>query len=367
MNISAKITGIEYKIFLVNELEIIDLQTFDINTCPSSCVVSSGNSRFALSKWVTPKRTRTYPYERVYNTLSASKKITIISVVKDEGAGGYRDFIKWDTVSLMSLLDVYVILAYYSTADKHKKKSNKLTNQKYDNDFIISKINEIENYHSSALHWNLKEISDNLPNLIEQVSKNYTCISEKLSVKLHALDGLISFKTKILSEANAFMEFSREKAENAQSREIQRTQPKEFLKTLTEAKITITNYLGGKYFFTVDEVLIYDKNIQLIESKNSKSTKLPAVSDVKDGLLKMILYSNLKEIWVEGSLFTCTPKLHLTSSKLIGSVNSSENSERIYDFCAINLLSKKQNIFISQLFAEAKHNNFIVIISNSKL
>jgi hypothetical protein len=213
----------------------------------------------------------------------------------------------------------------------------------------------------------LKEISDNLPNLIEQVSKNYTRISEKLSVKLHALDGLISFKTKILSEANAFMEFSRQKAEDAQSREIQTTQPKEFLKTLTKAKITITNYLGGKYFFTVDEVLIYDKNIQLIESKHSKSAKLPAVSDVKDGLLKMILYSNLKEIWVEDSLFTCTPKLHLTSSKLIGSVNSSENSERIYDFCAINLLSKKQNIFISQLFAEAKHNNFIVIISNSKL
>jgi hypothetical protein len=50
------------------------------------------------------------------------------------------------------------------------------------------------------------------------------------------------------------------------------TQPKESLATLTKAKITITNYLGGQYFFTVDEVSI-DKNIvHLIEGKHSKDS-----------------------------------------------------------------------------------------------
>jgi len=33
---------------------------------------------FGVSKWVSPKRTRSYPYERVYNTLSlGTKKVTI--------------------------------------------------------------------------------------------------------------------------------------------------------------------------------------------------------------------------------------------------------------------------------------------------
>ncbi|MEM4247619.1 MAG: hypothetical protein QXF14_04885, partial [Candidatus Woesearchaeota archaeon] len=64
-----------------------------------------------ISKGVWPKRARSYPYERVYNTLNISKKITVIPIVKNEGAAGDSDFIQWDTVSLMSLLDVYVIFA----------------------------------------------------------------------------------------------------------------------------------------------------------------------------------------------------------------------------------------------------------------
>ncbi len=62
----------------------------------------------------------------MFNTLNVSKKITVIPIVKDEGASGDRDFIQWDTVSLMSLLDVFVIFAYYDKADK---KDRKITNQ----------------------------------------------------------------------------------------------------------------------------------------------------------------------------------------------------------------------------------------------
>ena len=63
---------------------------------------------------------------REYNTLSNGKKITVIPVVKDEGFDGDRDFIQWDTISLMSLLDVYVILAYYSVAEKARNIQIKL-------------------------------------------------------------------------------------------------------------------------------------------------------------------------------------------------------------------------------------------------
>ncbi len=65
----------------------------------------------------------------------------MIPIVKDEGANGDRDFIQWDTVSLMSLLDVFVIFAYY---DKAEKKGQKITNQQFDNEYVLSKIREIE-------------------------------------------------------------------------------------------------------------------------------------------------------------------------------------------------------------------------------
>ena len=69
------------------------------------------DNEFAVSWWVSPKRTRSYPYARVYDTLGFSgKKATIIPIIKDEGKDGDRDFLQWDTISLMSLLGVYVIV-----------------------------------------------------------------------------------------------------------------------------------------------------------------------------------------------------------------------------------------------------------------
>lgn len=75
----------------------------------------------AISRWVSPKRTRSYPYVRVYETLRFKNRLTIIPLVKDEGIGGDRDFLQWDTVSLMSLLGIYVIIAYYNSAEPHTR------------------------------------------------------------------------------------------------------------------------------------------------------------------------------------------------------------------------------------------------------
>ena len=118
MNIIGKITGIKYKVLLSEDLKEVAIKDFDINETPSCCLVTNNKNTFAISKWVSPKRSRSYPFERVFNTLSISKKITVIPIIKDEGAKGDRDFIQWDTISLMSLLDVFVIFAYYSKAEK---------------------------------------------------------------------------------------------------------------------------------------------------------------------------------------------------------------------------------------------------------
>lgn len=363
MNINGKITGIKYKVILSDDLKDIDIKKFDINDAPSACLLKDNKHTFAISKWVSPKRTRSYPLERVFNTLHISKKITVIPVVKDEGEKGDRDFIQWDTVSLMSLLDVFVIFAFYEKADKA---DNKITNQKFNNKYVISKIKEIEQYHSSALHWNLNELNTNLHSIIDKVKTSYSNIEKFTGVKLHNPNGLDNFKEKIGKDVSLFMAFSRDKAEKAQSREYVTQQPKESLSTLTKAKITITNYLGGQYFLTVDEILLSQNKVSLIEGKHSTNALLPSKGDIKDGLLKMILYCNLSDVSANGKKIKSEAILSLTSTKLKGSITSLSTKKEISTFFEDNNFSTLQISLVETIFAEAKQNKFIIKIQFSK-
>lgn len=365
MQIIAKITGIEYKIKLVNNLKVFDFKDFEINSLPASCIVKNDSFSFGLSKWISPKRTRSYPYERVYNTLVSSKRITVIPIIKDEGKTGDRDFIQWDTISLMSLLDVFVIFTYYHKAEKHPTRENKITNQKFDNELIKNKINEIKNYHSSALHWNLKETEKTFPKLIQKAKSAYHKIGKQLSVEFHSEQGIDRFANQFIDGVKNFMDTSRQKAKEAQNREMQTIQPKEALTTLTKATITIENYLGGKYYFTTDEIKIEKDNVFLIEGKHSRNTLLPSKGDIKDGLLKMILYTNLKEIYINKQEYQPVPVLKLTSTKLGSRISSADSFDKTKNFISENYFSNNQKELIGNLFDEANENNFLVIIEKA--
>ncbi len=360
MEIKAQIIdGIKYQTFLKCNLNEVFLEEFNINAAKSSCLITFEQNRFAISKWVSPKRTRSYPYERIYNTFLGSKRISVIPIVKDEGAAGDRDYLQWDTISLMSLLDVYVILAYYKTAEKHRTRTGKITNQKFNNDFVLTKIKKISNYHSSALHWNLKELKT-IGQVLKKVKESYQNIAEQTQVKFHNVNGLDIFSALVAENLSTFMESSRLKAQAAQIREFQTVQPKEILSTSTKAKITITNYLGGKYFFTVDEILVSGKTLHLIESKHSKSSKLPSVGDIKDGLLKMMLYTNLENVTINDNSFISLPILRLTSEKIIGEIYSNSVEAEQKQFFQTNNFNHRQTELVQNLFAEAKENNFTV-------
>lgn len=162
------------------------------------------------------------------------------------------------------------------------------------------------------------------------------------------------------------MAFSRGKAERAQSREFVTMQPKESLTTLSKAKVTIANYLGGQYFLTVDEVLLTEDKILLIEGKHSKTAILPSKGDIKDGLLKMILYCNLSEVTVDGKPLKSEAVLSLTSSKLKGAVDNSSSEKEISDFVMENNISASQKTLIETVIAEARENKFIVRIQFSR-
>jgi hypothetical protein len=64
MDIIAKITGIKYKIYVKEKLKKFSLLNFDINKLPSSFILEDENISFAMSKWVSPKRTHSKYFQR---------------------------------------------------------------------------------------------------------------------------------------------------------------------------------------------------------------------------------------------------------------------------------------------------------------
>src|SRR3989344_1844420 len=345
MDILAKIKGIKYNPLLCRDLEVFDYKNLEraLASCASFILNINKENKVAISWWVSAKRTRSYPYARVYDTLGfAGKKITIIPVVKDEGKEGDRDFLQWDTVSLMSLLGVNVIVAYYSDAERSTRYRHKITNQRFDIDYIKEQIKNILSYQSDALHWNLAHI-DKVGQIGEKALGVYAKISKKLKVKMHSRQTAEKRITELLKGKDEFMKLSRMLAEKAQRRERLTIQPKENLSG-TKAIITIQNYLGGYYYFTSDEAEIKGNNVFLIEGKHTKNNSLPSLEDIKDGLLKMILFTNLEDVKVDNKDYNSKSVLKLSVE---------------YGFKNSNL-NKIQKESLSLLNKEAEQNGFEV-------
>lgn len=263
-----------------------------------------------------------------------------------------------EIISLMSLLNIYVIIGFYDEAEKHATRKDKITNQKFNNNHIALKLEKLSNYHQSALHWNLKEL--NSIDYIANIAKNaYENISKTLNIQLHNVANINKFITKIIQDRESFMRFSRTKAKQAQNREVLTIQPKEHIGIGTKTKITIENYLGGQYFFTIDDVLLKNGILYLCESKHSKDSLLPSSDDIKDGLLKLMLYNNLDSI--DGyKNFKVVLRLtsHCLQSRII------LPSEHIESFLNKNNFSNTQKTILRNINNESKINNFEIWINH---
>ena len=315
MDIFGQIQSIKYKHTFApknfTEYNLLNLrEALDKNT---NFLLNIDNiNKFAVSWWVSAKRTRSYPYARVYNTLAyAGKRVTIIPVYKDEGKDGDRDFLQWDTISLMNLLGVNVIIAYYETASKNIKFKNKITNQRFNTDYISFEIKRLISYQSDPLHWNLEQI-DNIINLNQKAVEAYKKISKETGVIMHSEEKLHEKISFLKKNKEYFMLNSRKLASEAQKREKITTQPKENINSGEKAIVTISNYLGGHYYFTADEARIENDILYIVEAKHSSSLSIPSGADIKEGLFKMILFSNLKKAEVQGKEYKVIPVLKLT-------------------------------------------------------
>lgn len=351
MDVLAKITGIKYTPFLCRMLKTYDISDLaNALSKDGSFLLNIGqNQQIAFSWWVSAKRTRSYPYARVYDTLGFSgKKTTIIPIVKDEGKEGDRDFLQWDTISLMSLLGVYTIISYYSNAERSSRYKHKITNQIFDITHLKGEIDNLLAYQSDALHWNLSQI-ENVGYVGEKAINSYERISKVLGVEMHSQETARKRINELLKGMENFMMLSRDLAKKAQNRESITVQPKEKLSGV-KATLTIKNYLGGYYFFTCDEVDIEKNTIYLIEGKHSKQSFIPSLEDIKDGLVKMIIFTNLKEVKIGDLEYSPIPVLKLTSDMKFSR----------------DTLRKPQIDYLRGLKREAK-NNFRVVINDRDL
>src|SRR3990172_6308981 len=181
MTIRACIENVRYTPTMCAELPTHDLANFLSGEAfrRGTFHLDYKGRRLTLSHWVSPKRTRSYPYARVYDSMDALFPVTVIPVWKDEGKDGDSDFLQWDTVSLMSLLNVYVVLGYYADAERSPRYANKITAFRFDTEHLKERFDELLAYKSSALHWNLHELQAQLPQVWERAVEAYRDISKR--------------------------------------------------------------------------------------------------------------------------------------------------------------------------------------------
>jgi len=384
------ISGISYSPQLKDKtkLTIYNFDNFDSNECASSGIIKiDENNRLYYTKWVTPKRTRSYPFERLYNVFDTNSKIiTIIPIIKDEGGdSANNDRINAITYSWMNLLNIYIILAYYESAEKlpiekrkvaanikkgkKLKKTEYVTNQKFNNEYIKEKIREIATFKTSALHWNTKHFQEDFEIIWKKSVECYKKISIEENVKMHSFDNhlkrLNKFKVNNKFNIDKFKEVMNRRSKEAQHREALTTHDLENLGKGVNGKFYITNYLGGIYYLTCDEVLIENSEFIIQESKNTSRGKFPGISDIKDGLFKLILFSNLEYLKYKNNKVNFKTRLKLTGN-INGELNLPADSNNISAFVNLNKLKNSISKIIFDLNKEALNNNINVhIIGNT--
>lgn len=368
MHASGFVKDVRYKAHLTTPLVVYDLKDFDINAAKPFGLIDDNGMQVAFSKWVSPKRTRSYPFARIYNTYRASKILTVIPVIKDEGNDGDLDAIQFSTLSWMSLLNIYIVLAYYERAAKNnstsQKHRQKLTSQCFNSRFVCEQIQETFDYKQSALHWNRSLFESRFVKTYEASLAAYRKISIETGVAIHSQANPIKNLERIKLQYDHFKESSLSGSLRARHRETLTTHAHERLEDGAKATLDIKNYLGGVYHLTADRLFEEQGRFIIEESKHTTRGSLPSVEDIKDGLFKLILYSNLDALEIENMRVPFTTRLTLTGARLTGSVKLPAAENELEKFLMVNcgVLTARQREVVRLLQIEASDNQKIEVL-----
>lgn len=336
-------------------------ELFDINASYSSGIIAFDEETIlGYSKWVSPKRTRSYPFARIYKTYHLPKKITVIPVIKDEGIRGDNDRINFITLSWMNLMNVYVILAWYDSAKKHPSRDNKITGQQFNNEYVKQRILEIRRNQKSALHWNVMHFERDFERVYRQAVKRYQEIGQQLNCEMHAAEKHLNVLEQYLADGefsrDAFARASLPRSISAAKRETVTIHELEYLGDGDKAYFALENLLGGKYHLTVDEVYWDGDMLVIQESKNSSKNKLPGLGDIQDGLFRCILYHNINELYLDNNPIRFSTHLKLTGAAA-GILNlPAADSTVVQAFAEMNQLTRANHQLLKRLNSEAQVN-----------
>lgn len=361
------IKGIKYRACLAENLTRVSFADFNPDQSGTFGIIETDDTEIAYSRWVSPKRTRSYPFARIYNTYNSAKIITIIPVIKDEGKDGDLDKLQYSTISWMNLLNVYIVLGYYESAEKSRKKGqiikNKLTNQKFNSEFIKSQIKEIIEYKQSALHWNRSLFEERFTRIFRQALDSYIDISRQTNVEIHSHTGMEKYLQAIVSDFEEFKNISLRGSQGASRREAATSHQLEYLVDGMKATFCIENYLGGTYYLTPDEIFHVGESYVIQESKNSTQKALPNLSDIQDGLFKLILYSNVDSLQLNGYQVDFSVRLKLTGRNVKSQIVLPCSVNQIKEFLRINaeIFGEREKGIVEKLLVETQRNERIEI------
>ena len=361
------IRSIRYRACLAEELIRVSFAEFDINQSRSFGIIQVDDIELAYSKWVSPKRTRSYPFARIYNTYNSAKALTIIPVIKDEGKDGDLDKLQYSTISWMNLLNIYIVLGYYEDAEKSRKKNqinkDKLSNQRFNNEFVKAQIQEIAEFRQSALHWNRNLFEERFTNIFRQALDSYQLISNHTYVQIHSHAGMEKYLQAISHDFEEFKNLSLKGSQGASVREAAISHALEHLVDGMKATFCIENYLGGIYYLTPDEICHVNDVYIIQESKNSTKKALPDLADIQDGLFKVILYSNLDSLELNGQRVEFSAKLSLTGRGIRNRVRFPCSEEALEEFLQSNsgVFKKREQNIIRKLSVETQRNENLEI------
>jgi hypothetical protein len=359
------VSNVQYTACLAEKLPEYDFCDFDINKARPCGKIIVPDGSVAYSKWVSPKRMRSYPFARLYDILNAPKRITVIPVLKDEGVDGDLDRIQFSTISWMNLFDIYIVLAYYESAIRNSRSGqsgrNKISKQSFSPDFVERQILDILKYKNSALHWNFNLLETSFVDIYRKALDSYQVISRQTGIKMHDRKAQEKYLEKVKANFDDFKNLSLSGSKNASIREAAVVHHNEHLSDGSKVRLNIRNYLGGVYYLTADEVIKEGDRYVIQESKNSTKGSLPSLDDIKDGLFKIALFSNIDALLLEGQKVDFTVRLKLTGKDIYGTLFMPCSSCELDRFITENRLNERRAKVIRGLYDECLYNKRIQI------
>jgi len=109
-----------------------------------------------------------------------------------------------------------------------------------------------------------------------------------------------------------------------------------------------------------------NKDYFLIEKKHSDNSLVPSIADIKDGLVKMMLYTNFSEVLVSGASISHHSTLGLTSKNIGGYCHTYSSKNELKSFFSSNQFTKKSIQALIDLFDEGRNNNILIFLMSSR-